>query len=123
MNRKDFIMNTTIKTLVVWVDGSTSYQQVIKDRTYLEIEQLLEGNVDCLEIGREALIFFNDGASKGLPFNEVATEIARELCCDVGEGLYGNVVITGLEDEYGYQDSVPESLAEDIITISEMRCV
>jgi len=114
----------TIKALVVWVDGSTSYHTILKNRTYLEMEQLLEGYVESMEVGREAVAFYNQtGESKGLPFNEVATEIARELGCEVGDGLYGNVIFTGVEDTQGCQTSVPAGLANDITMISELRCV
>ena len=115
----------TIRALVVWVDGSTSYQQLPENRTILEMEQLLEGYVDSIDVGNEATAFYGTAAkSKGMPFNEVATEIAEELGCDMDEeGLYGNVIFTGCDDGFGCQTSVPVSLAEDIINISEMRCV
>ena len=120
---KDAVM--TIRALVVWVDGSASYQQLPQNRTILEMEQLLEGYVDTIDVGNEATAFYSTAAkSKGMQPNEVANEIAGELGCDIGEeGFYGNVIFTGRDDGFGRQTSVPESLAEDIINISEMRCV
>ena len=70
-------------------------------------------------------MYYNEiGQFKGLSYNEVATEIARELGCDVGEdGIYGNVIITGTDDKFGNTKAVPKRLADDIINLAEMRCV
>lgn len=115
-----------IKVLVIWIDGSVSYQSVVADRSLLEIEDLLEGTSDSLRINKEATLYYNEmGAFKNIPVNELATEIAHEIGCGLysGEALHGNVIITGGQDRWGNDKEAPLSLAEDIMRLAELRTV
>lgn len=115
-----------IKVLVIWVDGSVSYQSVVADKSLLEIEDLLEGSSDSLRINKEANLYYNEmGAFKNVPVNELATEVAYELGCDLcaGETLHGNVIITGGNDPWGNDRATPSSLGEDIMRLAELRTV
>lgn len=115
-----------IKVLVIWVDGSVSYQTILSEKSLLEIEGLLEGTSDSLRVNKEATLYYNEmGAFKNVPANELATEIAYEIGCDLfaGETLYGNVIITGGQDRWGNDKEIPLSLAEDIMALAELRVV
>jgi hypothetical protein len=127
LQEKEFNMSTKkIKVLVIWVDGSVSYQSVVADRSILEIEDLLEGSADSLRINKEATLYYNEmGAFKNVPVNELATEVAHELGCDLcaGETLHGKVIITGGNDPWGNDREAPSALAEDIMRLAELRTV
>lgn len=112
-----------IQVLVIWVDGSTSYERLSADFTMQHLEDVIEGPIDCFYLN-EGTIFYNEKAkSRDLPINELATEVVNELRCNLaaGEYLYGNVVITGVEDKEGNITSVNKLFAEDISEVSELK--
>lgn len=116
-------MDAPVQVFVIWVDGSTSYEQLGSNLTFEQLEEVIEGPADCFYLN-EGTIFYNEKSkANGLPINELATEIATELKCNLADGeyLYGNVVITGIEDGEGEITSVSKEFAEDITEVSELK--
>ena len=102
------------KVLVIWVDGSTSFEVL---NGIKEMDQFMGPVVSVRH--DEGLFMYGKNASKDMPINSAATEILIELGHSVGN-VYGNVILAGpvMDDCMSDVDRV---FAEDIIELLEMR--
>lgn len=104
-----------IRVLVIWVDGSTSYETLNGSE---ELNQFM-GPVSKVSLKEGEFIYGAYAKKERQSFNSAATEVITELGNKV-EPIHGNVIVTGLTKGKKIT-SVNKVFAEDIVELLEMR--
>ena len=113
----------SVKVLVIWVDGSTSYEKLEGENLFSQIEDLIGGPAESFYYTEGTICYGETAREANEDVHELATEIINELSSGATEGgyLYGPVVVTGVEDEEGNVTSVMKEFADDLIRQSNIR--
>jgi len=113
----------SVKVLVIWVDGSTSYEELKGENLFSQIEDLIGGPAESFYYTEGTICYGENATEENEDVNELATEIINELSNGIRKRgyLYGPVVVTGVENEDGNVTSVMKEFADDIICQSNTR--
>jgi len=105
-----------MKVLVIEPGTTTAHLREVP-HTLAAFNELVGGDIEGLTLGYDVTAYINeDGKALGLPVNEVADSLIRELLSFVhrslmpGDVIVGPVVFLGSPDDEGEDSDVPDEL-------------